>query len=343
MSYRYIGNKTKILPQIMDAISAVAPAGAVVADLMCGTGAVSEALRLANYKVIASDLMTYSYHHAVVRLNLDGPPQFNGFGGRTYEDILQELNLLPGAPSLFYREYSIDGTPRVGCAPRGYFTGFNASRIDAMRATLRSWALGGALTRTEESLLHHDLLLAANRVANIAGTYGHFRSRWSPSSLRPIEMRPADFQRSGRTDHLVLQGPAERVAAGLKADVCYLDPPYMKRQYAANYHLLETIARGDDPEPVGVSGLRDWWDQYSDFCSKRLIRNAFRAIVESMNCKHFLISYSEDGLLTRADMTELLAALGRVEVREVPHVRFRSNESPLARKINEFIFHLEVT
>lgn len=342
MSYRYIGNKTKLLPQIMEAISSVAPAGAVVADLMCGTGAVSEALRLANFKVIASDLMTYSYHHAVVRLNLDGAPSFDGLGGKTYGDVIQELNLLPGALGLFHREYSPDGRPGAGCAPRRYFTAANASRIDAMRATIRAWAHRGVLSRTEESLLHHDLLLAANRVANIAGTYGHFRSLWSTSSLRPIELRPADFQRSGGTDHQVLQGPAERVAKGLKADVCYLDPPYMKRQYAANYHLLETIARGDDPEAIGVSGLRDWWDQYSDFCSKRRIRDAFRTIVDGMDCGHFLISYSEDGLLTRAELTELLATLGHVEVREVPHVRFRSNDSPLARDIHEFVFHLEV-
>ncbi len=33
----------------------------------------------------------------------------------------------------------------------------------------------------------------------------------------------------------------------MNAYLCYVDPPYMKRQYAANYHLLETIAKGDNP------------------------------------------------------------------------------------------------
>ena len=75
-----------------------------------------------------------------------------------------------------------------------------------------------------------------------------------------------------------IRGQAETVAPLIEADLCYIDPPYMKRQYAANYHIIETIARGDSPEAVGVSGLRPWRDQYSDFCSKVKIRDAFRAI-----------------------------------------------------------------
>ena len=33
-----------------------------------------------------------------------------------------------------------------------------------------------------------------------------------------------------------------------KPDVVYLDPPYNERQYSANYHVLETIAKYDNPE-----------------------------------------------------------------------------------------------
>jgi adenine-specific DNA-methyltransferase len=31
-------------------------------------------------------------------------------------------------------------------------------------------------------------------------------------------------------------------------DVVYLDPPYNERQYSANYHVLETIAKYDNPQ-----------------------------------------------------------------------------------------------
>lgn len=47
----------------------------------------------------------------------------------------------------------------------------------------------------------------------------------------------------------------------IKADIYYLDPPYNQRQYAPNYHLLETIAKYDNPTIKGVSGMRDYSKQ----------------------------------------------------------------------------------
>ena len=115
----------------------------------------------------------------------------------------------------------------------------------------------------------------------------------------------------------------------------------MKRQYAANYHLIETIARGDEPEAIGVSGLRPWRDQYSDFCSKVRIRDAFSKIIRGMNCSLFLISYSEDGLLPRKEMLKLLGQFGEAELLESIVPRFRSNDSPLGRTMTEYLFILK--
>ena len=39
--YRYIGNKTKLLPVLMDVFAEEAPLNATVVDLMAGTGSVS--------------------------------------------------------------------------------------------------------------------------------------------------------------------------------------------------------------------------------------------------------------------------------------------------------------
>ena len=150
-----------------------------------------------------------------------------------------------------------------------YLSEENAGIIDAINCPtecLEEWRR--ALAQVEHDLLRHDLVLATNRVANIAGTYGHFRSKWCNGSLSRLTLLPAEFVWGFSCDHVIMQGPAEVVSKDLVADLCYLDPPYMKRQYAANYHLIETIARGDAPEAIGVSGLRPWRDQYSDFCSK---------------------------------------------------------------------------
>ncbi len=61
MGYRYIGNKSKVIDEVLDAIQKNVSRGAVVADLMCGTGSVALKLREAGFRVIANDIMTYSY------------------------------------------------------------------------------------------------------------------------------------------------------------------------------------------------------------------------------------------------------------------------------------------
>ena len=327
----------------MSTISALVPPGKVVADLMCGTATVSEALRTSGYKVIASDLMTFAVQHAIVRLTLDAPPSFSKLGAESYYDVLHHLQALIPVSGFMVREYSPAGRPSAGCAPRMYLTEENAAIIDAINRELNTWNKQGLLTHEECSLLRHDLVLATNRVANIAGTYGHYRSTWNNGALSRLTLVPSEFIWGFSCDHIVMQGPAESVSQRLTADLCYLDPPYMKRQYAANNHLVETIARGDEPEAIGVSGLRPWRDQYSDFCSKVRIRDSFAKIIRGMNCSKFLISYSEDGLLSREEMLGILGQFGEVNlyVYEVP--RFRSNNSPLGRSLSEYLFTLSRT
>jgi adenine-specific DNA-methyltransferase len=342
MAYRYIGNKTALLAHLVDAVERRLPHGGLVADLMCGTASVAEALRVAGYTVVASDLMTYAVHHARVRLLLDRAPRFTRLGAGPYAAILQELENLEGASGLFVQEYSDAGSPAAGCPPRRYFTSENAARIDAIRARLSEWENGGLLTIRERSLLRHDLIMAVNDVANIAGTYGHFRSSWSNNALRPLQLVPTRFIRGPSVKHTVLQGAAEEVAQVSRADLCYLDPPYMKRQYAANYHIIETLARGDEPDAIGISGLRDWWDQYSAFCSKRQIQDAFSTIIGKMECPRFLISYSEDGLVPVGSLTSFFETFGRVELSSIPHKRFRSNDSALGSTVTEYLIYVEV-
>lgn len=342
MAYRYIGNKTRLLPHILNSIEHIVPPGSVVADLMCGTASVAAGLRQHHYSVIASDIMTFSVHHARVRLLLDRSPYFLGLDGMKYQEVLDELQHLDPIEDLFVREYSPAGIPLNHYSPRLYFTPENAGMIDAIRQRLNGWNHNGLLSEKENSLLRHDLIMAVNNVANIAGTYGHFRSKWSETALRPLKLERTHFERGPSIQHKVFHGSAEDIAPLVSADLCYLDPPYTKRQYAANYHLIETLARGDDPEPIGISGLRNWWDQYSDFCSKRRIADAFAAVIGKADCPYFLISYSEDGLLTKEHMIEILQEFGSVNVEEIEYKRFRSNDSPLAKTLMEYLFHLKV-
>lgn len=358
MGYRYIGSKNKIIDEIVGRIAEIAPFKGHVVDLMCGTAAVSLALRNAGYRVTAVDLMTYSYHHARVALLLKGEPEFLGvrslikkyapsdemllFTKSNYVRVIESLNNIPAKKGYFWKEFSVDGAPKNSDRPRNYFSPENAKKIDAVRACIKNLRVKKQLTGLEHSLLLHDLIMSANDVANIAGTYGHFLSRLVGRAKQPFIMKGSNLQVSENSEgHEAIRGYAEDVARKLSCDVCYIDPPYMKRQYAANYHILETLAREDAPEAIGLSGLRPWRDQYSNFCTKTKITESFRQIISGMKCRHFLISYSEDGLLSSEKLVDILKEFGSVEVWSFWNKRFKSNDSKLHPNLKEFVFYLK--
>ena len=357
MGYRYIGAKNRIMEDILPAIENLVGTGAYVADLMCGTSAVSTELRKRGFRVTANDLMTYSYHHARVALLFTSEPAFsnskkfikefskNSSNGllplAPYEQILDALNNVPPIKGYFFREFSSDGSPKNNGKPRNYFSPHNAKKIDGMRKWIHELARTRKIDKLEHSLLLHDLIMAANDVANIAGTYGHYLSKLRGRAQDNFMLSPTQLViRKDKGAHRVLKGYAEEVAKEITCDLCYIDPPYMKRQYAANYHILETLAREDEPIAVGVSGLRPWRDQYSNFCTKTKIQNSFRRIFTDMTCTHFFISYSEDGLLSLNELKNLFSEFGTVKVEFSKHKRFRSNNSSLSPRVTEYLIHL---
>ncbi len=299
MGFRYIGTKTQVINEILPKIKKVVPEHAHIVDLMCGTASVSLILKKNGFKVTAVDVMTYSYHHARVALLFKSSPKFSRarsfilkfykedsnslFTKTPYEKIIAAFNNLPLKKDYFWREFSKDGLPKNGSRPRNYFSPFNAQKIDSIRCWIKELREDNSITDLEYSLLLHNLILATNNVANISGTYGHYLSRLMGRANDKIILKPLEIPISeNQLRHSVIQGYAEDVSSKIKCDVCYIDPPYMKRQYAANYHILETLARGDSPVAVGKSGLRPWRDKYSNFCTNTKIKSSFIKIFNEM-------------------------------------------------------------
>lgn len=356
MGFRYIGSKDKLSDIIITKVKEINPNAHHIVDLMAGTGLFSLALREAGFQVSAVDVMTYSFHHLNVHLFLNEAPSFTGiaqladssikhnsslFPKNNYENLLAYLNRLAPIEGYFFKELSSGGSPTNSSKPRQYFTSANACKIDAIRQSIKLMKEQCVITDLEHSLLLHDLIMAANDVANIAGTYGHYLSKLVKRAEPPIMLTPTTFSRLGVTaGHSVFRGYAEDIAPKLEADFCYIDPPYIKRQYAANYHVLETLAREDEPEAIGESGLRPWRDQYSNFCSKIKIRESFGGILKSIKCQDILISYSEDGLLSIAELTEFLSNYGEVNRSDIEYKRFKSNESQKKATLHEYLIHV---
>lgn len=337
--YRYIGNKTAILPELLGVIANSLPSGASCLDAMSGTGAVSEGLAKLGHRVTANDILTFPSLHSEVRLRMNKAPRFSKLG-MPYGKALGFLNGLKPIKGYYWNEYSPAGKPKDSTKPRKYLSPANASKLDAIDLQLKAWQREKLLTSGETKLIRHDVIMAVNKVANISGTYGHYRSTFAKSAERPIELIESQFNSWASKKNQVTTAPAEKISGLQYFDMIYMDPPYMKRQYAANYHLLETLALGDNPPPIGESGLRNWWPQYSDFCSKRKIRPAFEAVLGKKNFGKAFVSYSEDGLLSKDEMRDLLKTFGDVLIHVIEHKRFRSNKSDLDKILDEYVFEV---
>lgn len=338
MSYRYLGNKTRLADWIVRKIRRVVEPGSSIADPMCGTASVSVALGRAGYNVQAADALTFPVVHARARLLAKRPPEFKALGG--YAAALEWMRAATPQHGYFSREFGEAGAPANGRAARLYFSAANAAHIDGVRAGIRDLAASGALSEVEHSVLLNHLMLATNAVANISGTYGYFRRALSGPALRPITFIPAVFEDTPG-DHAVMQGTVEELAPSIDADAVYLDPPYTKRQYAGNYHVLETLAREDEPVAAGDGGLRPWAEQASDFCYRRSAGKAFRHTLEGLHAPHIFISYSEDGQVREDELLSILSEFGKVVIHEQPHVRYRSNGRVKDGTVLERLYHLE--
>ncbi len=224
MGYGYIGSKTKIADEIVSEIQKIAPEGETVCDLMCGTGSISLELRKKGYKVISADVMNQACHITKVKVLLRQSPLFrnikkeNKAKGQMLlaeqsgcEAVIQTLNSLSPKKGYFWKEFSPEGKPENGEEPRRYFSADNAKKIDASREFIKNLKQKNMISEIEHSLLIHDLVVSANDAANIAGTYGHYLSKFASRALQPLKFHPAKFERGGKfTNHKIINGHAEK-------------------------------------------------------------------------------------------------------------------------------------
>ena len=331
---RYIGSKARVVEEILDIVGPPGAEDGFFVDAFCGTGVVGARAADLGWSVRVNDSLRHAVAVSTARLISVEDVPFSSFGG--YAAVLAELNAAVPAQGFFWREYSPAGPAR-----RMYFTERNAARIDAVRRLLTQWRAEVRIGEDEHELLIADLISAAARVANIAGTYGCFLSRWTSTALRDFELR-ARTLRPARVPHEAFVGDVADTPIAVD-DVVYFDPPYTKRQYAAYYHINETLACEDEPELVGKTGLRPWQEKASDYCYKRRALTALTSLLEHTPASRVFLSYSSEGHVKLDDLETALSPLGGMVVHELgPIGRYRPNTaaSAAASEVTEYVVAL---
>lgn len=339
---RYLGNKTRLVPFLLETVERIGIQPGIACDPFAGTASVGRALKLAGWQVHCGDLMALSYALQVARVELDRSPRFasallpdgDSARGRVgYPTFLGRLLRLPPRDGFLAANFAPSGDGD-SCEGRMYFTPENARRIDAIRERVGGWGAEGTIDRRRAQLLLATLILAADRVANTTGVYASFVKTWQPNARRPLELRPistAPRAPEAAGPCTAFRGDARALVERVGTiDLLYLDPPYNQRQYPAYYHVPELLAIGWDPPPElrGKTGLIPDGDRRSAWCRSGACEDALRELLESADARHVLLSYNDEGLMLPDRIEAILRERGVADSYRRftrPYRRYRSD------------------
>lgn len=309
----YIGSKYKLTPFITSAIQMVvgSAVGKVVCDIFAGTGAVGRAFKRDSKKIIANDVEYYSY--VLNKHYIGNHTEIN------YVSKLQDLNFLPGKDGLIYKNYCIGSG-----SERQYYSDENGRRIDAIRQEIEKWRMEEEIDKKMYFLLLTSLLEAADAVANTASVYGAFLKHLKKTAQKDLRLEMPNYVLN-EAEHEVFNEDANKLIRKIEGDILYMDPPYNHRQYGANYHMLNTIAKYDDFVPSGKTGLREY--ERSAWCVKSKVKDVFEDLIREAKFKHIFLSYNNEGLMSIGDVRNIMSKYGRYDLIQTEYQRFRADKT----------------
>ncbi len=308
----YIGSKLSLMDFLVDNIEQVAGKNpGVFADLFAGTGIVGSTFKRKGFEVIANDIQHYSYvlnkHYIENSENIDST-------------ILNNLNSLNGLEGFVYNNYCMGSG-----SGRNYFTDENGKKCDAIRTEIDNLYHYGKISENQYYYLLASLINSIDKYANTASVYGAFLKHIKKSASREfsLELLPLIEGEKGA----VYNDDINSLITKVKGDILYLDPPYNTRQYCANYHVLESISRYDNPVLSGKTGLRDYNGQRSKYCSSRTVENTFEDLISKANFKYIFLSYNNEGIMSFDTIRTIMGKYGKYEVFKKEYHRFRADKS----------------
>jgi len=350
---RFIGNKANIIGKIFQIISERNIKGNSIFDLFAGSTNVGRFFKKLNYQVYSSDLLFFSYilQRAYIQNNQDW----------TFDKLLKTLNIksstlfatplnivveylnnLEILEGFIYKNYTPAGTAKLDI-PRMYYTSENGKIIDTIRQQIENWKNDELINENEYFTLLACLIETVPFYANVSGVYAAFQKQWDPRAVKKLQLRPIEIVKNQKQNYSYNDN-AVNFLEKISADIFYLDPPYNQRQYAPNYHLMETIAKYDNPVIKGISGMRNYENQKSLFCNSEAGLQELNKIAQIGNYRWLILSYNTEGIMPKQKIISILEQYGNVELVEFDYLRFKSNsngESKHKKYIQEQLYILQ--
>lgn len=350
----YIGSKLSLLEFLEESINKVVEKNCdTFCDLFAGTGIVGSYFKRKGYKIISNDIQYYSY---VLNRHYIGNRKELNFAKLTKEIanlknieiknrkyfICDYLSNLKGVKGFIYKNYCLGGTKNKA-ESRQYFSDENGMRCDAIRQKIENWKEQNLISDDEYYFLITSLVESIDKYANTASVYGAFLKNLKKTAQNNLILKSAELIINNQ-DHEVFNADINEVAKKVNGDILYLDPPYNHRQYATNYHLLETIAKYDNPKIHGKTGLRDYGKQKSLYCSRTQVKKAFKDLILKAKAKYIFLSYNNEGLMTLDDIKKIMSLRGEYGHFTKEYNRFKAdkdeNREYSANKTLEYLHYV---
>lgn len=372
---RFIGNKENLASKIYELLKKYQVidlnSEQNFCDLFSGSTSMARFFKKQDFQIYSCDLLYFSYCLQKAYIQNNQAPTFKGLNEvlqthckipnntlfesekTPYQKVLGILNHLALKKGFIYHHYAPSGSKDLAI-PRMYFSDENAQKIDAIRMQIEIWKENNIINESEYFILLATLIESVSFFANVAGVYAAFCKKWDKRALKPFKLKEIELLQSNKK-HFCFCEDSVKMLEYLQNnsntnqspkhtqifDILYLDPPYNHRQYAPNYHLLETIAKYDNPKITGVAGLRDYKEQKSAFCNAISALRELEKIVKYKNYKHLVLSYNSEGLMKKEQINEILQPLGKLHFEKIKYPRFKSNAREGQRYINEYLWILQ--
>ncbi len=311
----YIGSKYKLSQFIKETVKSVVGndlSKKTFCDIFAGTGIVARVFKKDVKKVITNDIEYYSY---VLNKNY-----IENHKNLEYKKYLKDLNNLKLKDTGFiYKNYCLGSGSN-----RQYFSDINGKKIDTIRQKIELWFKNNKINSKLYYFLLASLLESADKVANTASVYGAFLKHLKRTALKDMVLEPAIFEINDN-EHKVYNEDSNVLIKKISGDILYLDPPYNERQYGANYHLLNTIAKYDNFQPIGKTGMRQYYR--SQYCKKQSVEKSFEDLISNAKFKYIFLSYNNEGLMSTSIIKNIMKKYGKYDLAKKEYQRFKADKT----------------
>lgn len=330
----YLGNKRSLLSFIGIAVDEVKAElnkeKLDIVDIFSGSGVVSRFFKKHANILYSNDLEKYC--ETINRCYLTNEcdvnfEELNQHFFRTKERLDRE----PLNGGFITEMYSPKDDKNIKLGERVFYTTRNAKYLDTARQMIED------VPEPYKTFLLAPLIYEASVHNNTSGVFkgfyknsktgiGQYGGDGKNALLRimsDIELKLPIFS-NFECDVRVLREDANLLAEKLpEIDLVYMDPPYNQHPYGSNYFMLNLINNYQRPDDVSrVSGIPVGWNK-SQYNKKQTAKESMENLCTNLKAKYLLISFNNEGFISKDEMLEFLNKLGEVKVLDKNYNTFR--------------------